>query len=108
MFFTVKNKKYLTTEQLKTNTLLKAYYVIKNYPLNCSEKLLDSYLQQYHDITLKDLCVKILLKLSHYKDEEGNVVLLFKDYKYDKYARLVTYGNGAVAGSPILKIALKN
>jgi hypothetical protein len=70
--------------------------------------MLDSYIQQQYKITLKNLCIKLLLSLTFYKDNEGNLVLLFKDPKYDKLASLITYGNGAIPGSNILQIALNN
>jgi hypothetical protein len=44
MFFNIKNKRYLSTEYLLTNTLLDAYYVIQNYTLNASELILDNYI----------------------------------------------------------------
>lgn len=107
MFFTI-NKNYMPIEQLRTNTLLTAYFIIKNYPLHASEKILDNFIQQQYDTTLKDLCVKLLLSLTFYEDNSGNLVLLFKDSRYDKMAQLITYGNGAIPGSKILKTALHN
>ena len=97
----------MSTEQLRANTLLNAYYLIKNYPLRASELAIDRFIQQQYKISLKDLCIKLLLSLTFYEDNEGNLVLLFKDQKEDKLASLITYGNGAIPGSKILQIALK-
>jgi hypothetical protein len=108
MVFTIKNSRYMSTEQLRTNTLLNAYFIIKKYPLKASDTILDNYLQQQYKISLKDLCVKLLLNLTFYSDDAGDLVLLFKNPKYDKLARLITYGNGAIPGSRILQIALTN
>lgn len=108
MFFTVKAKPYLTAEQLRTNALLDAYYVIQNYPLKASEVLLDQYVQQQYNVSLKNLCIKLLLNITFYQDDSGNLVLMFKNIKYDTIASLITYGNGAIPGSSILKIALNN
>ena len=108
MFFTINNKKHLSTEQLKTDTLLNAYFIIQNYPLKATEQVLDQYIQQQYKTTLKNLCIQALLNLTHYTDDFGNLILIFKDIKYDKLARLITYGNGALPGSRILKIALQN
>lgn len=108
MFFTINNLKYLSTEQLRTSTLLKAYYIIQKYPMYATELLMDSYIQQQYETTLKNMCIKLLLNLTFYKDDLGNLVLTFKDPKYDKLARLITYGNGAIPGSKILQKALKN
>lgn len=106
MFFTITNKKYLSDSQLKTNTLLNAYYIIKNYPIRASETALDNFIQAQYKTSLKDMCVKLLLELTHYKDDEGNLILMFKNPKYDAIAQLITYGNGAIPGSRILQIAI--
>lgn len=108
MFFSIKSKKYLTTEQLRTNTLLDAYFIIQNYPLKASDQILNNYLKQYYKTTLKDLCIKLLLSLTFYEDKDKNIILMFKNPEYDKLARLITYGNGATPGSKILQIALSN
>ena len=108
MFFYIKNKQYLSVEQLRTNTLLDAYYVIQNYPLKASEIILDQYIQQQYKVSLKNLCIKLLLNLTFHKDDTGNLIVMFKNPKYDSIASLITYGNGAILGSNILKIALSN
>ena len=107
MFFTVEKNKYLTYEQLRTNTLLDAYYIISKYPLHSSELLLDSYIQQQYKTSLKNMCIKLLLNLTYHKDKDGNLVLIFKNQEYDKIARIITYGTGVIPGSMILKTALK-
>jgi hypothetical protein len=108
MLFTIKNKRYQSIEQLRTNALLDAYFIIKNYPLHASDLVLDQFIQQQYRVSLKDMCIKLLLSLSFHKDDENNLVLLFKDPRYDEIASLITYGNGAIPGSKILQIALKN
>lgn len=108
MFFSVNNKRYLSIEQLRTSTLLNAYYIIKNYPLHASDLIMDQYIQQQYNTTMKDMCIKLLLNLSFYEDNSGNLILIFKNPKYDKIARLITYGNGAIPGSRILKTAIHN
>jgi hypothetical protein len=108
MFFTIENKRYTSIEYLRTNTLLDAYYAVQNYPLKASDLLMDRYIQQQYKTSLKNLCIKLLLNLTFHEDDAGNLVLLFKDQTYDKLARLITYGNGAIPGSNILKIALDN
>jgi hypothetical protein len=102
------NKRYLSIEQLRTDTLLDAYFLIQNYSLHASDLAMDKYLRQQYKTTLKDMCIKLLLSLTFYEDEDNNLILLFKDSKYDKIASLITYGNGAIPGSKILQIALNN
>lgn len=108
MFFTIKNKRYLSIEQLRTDALLDAYYVIQNYPLKASDLVMDQYIQQQYKVSLKNLCIKLLLNLTFYKDDSGDLILLFKNPKYDAIASLITYGNGAIPGSKILQIALSS
>ena len=106
MFFTVKNRRYMSIEQLRTNTMLNAYFIIQKYPLKASEMLLDQYIQQQYKVSLKNLCVKLLLELTFYENDSGDLVLLFKNPRYDTLASLITYGNGAIPGSKILQRAL--
>lgn len=108
MFFKINNKRYLSTEQLRTDILLNAYFLIQNYSLHASDLALDSFIQQQYKTSLKNLCIKLLLSLTFYEDNNGNLILLFKNTKYDKLASLITYGNGAIPGSKILQIALNN
>lgn len=108
MFFIVKNKRLMSIEHLRTSTLLDAYYIIQNYPMHASDLILDQYIKQQYKVSLKDICIKLLLSLTFHKDEEGNLLLIFKDMKDDKLARLITYGNGAIPGSKILRIAMNN
>ena len=107
MFFTIKTK-YTSPEHLRTSTLLDAYFIIKNYPLHASEILLDRYIQQKYKVSLKDMCINLLLKLNFSSDAEGNLILVFKERKYDDIASLITYGNGAIPGSNILRLALSD
>lgn len=108
MLFTIANNKYLSTEHLRASTMLKAYYIIQKYPIGASEQILDTYIQQQYKITLKNLCITLLLNMTFYEDKDHNLVLLFKNPKYDRLARLITYGNGGIPGSRILKMALNN
>lgn len=108
MLFTINNKYRTSIEQLRAKTLLNAYYVIENYPLHAADLILDQYIQQQYKVTLKTMCIKLLLNLTFYKDNDSNLISLFKDPKYEKIARLITYGNGAIPGSQILQTALSN
>ena len=107
MLFIIKNDKQISTEQLRVGTLLNAYYLVQSYPMHASDIILDQYIQQQYKMSLKNLCIKLLLSLTFYEDDENNLVLLFKDPRNDKLASLVTYGNGAIPGSRILQTALR-
>lgn len=106
MLFSVKNNSYQSVDQLRTNTLLTAYFIIQNYPLRASDIPMDNYIRQQYKLSLKDMCIKLLLSLTFYKDTSGNLILLFKNKKYDDIAMLITYGNGAIPGSKIIQLAL--
>jgi hypothetical protein len=108
MIFTIKNRQYMSTEQLRTNTMLNAYFIIQKYPLKTHDILMDKHLQRQYKTSLKNICIKLLLDLTFYEDESGNLVLLFKNPASDTLASLITYGNGAVPGSKILQVALKS
>jgi hypothetical protein len=108
MLFIIKNRRFMSTEQLRTNTMLNAYTIIQKYPIRASDTPMDRYIRQQYKTTLKNLCVKLLLDLTFYSDNDGNLVLLFKNQKTDAIAQLITYGNGAIPGSNILKIALSD
>lgn len=108
MFFIIKNDKHHAIEQLRSETLLNAYFIIQNYPIRASDIPIDKYIQQRYKVSLKNMCIELLLNLTFHKDDTGNLILLFKDQKYDTIASLITYGNGAIPGSKILQVALQN
>jgi hypothetical protein len=107
MLFIIKSQPAVNTNRLRTNTLLNAYFIIKNYPLKASDLLMDRFIKQQYKVSLKDLCIKLLLDLTFYENDDGDLVLLFKNSKSDSLAQLITYGNGAIPGSKILQTALR-
>lgn len=95
-------------DQLRERALVNAYYIIKNYPLNASELAIAQFIEQQYGVSLKNACVELLLNLTLCKNNSGDLILLFKDPKYDQLARLITYGNGALPGSKILQHSLNS
>lgn len=108
MFFNVSNKQHISLDRLRTDTLLNAYFVIQNYPLKATDVLMDQLVRQRYGVSLKNMCIKLLLSLTFHKNDAGDLILVFKNYRYDTIASLITYGNGVVPGSKILQKALKN
>lgn len=106
MVFILNNNRHMPPEQRRADVLLKAYYIIKNYPIHATELALDTFIQQQYKTSLKNMCVRLLLNLIIHEDNDGNIVLLFKDRKHDQIASLITYGNGIIQGSKILQNAL--
>ena len=106
MFYTIKtdNKKPVSIVKLKT--LVRARSLISLYPMRGTELILNSYLVENYKITLKNLCLLLLANLYFSTGEENEIIMFFKDEKYDKLARIVTYGINDISGSQILKTAL--
>lgn len=105
MLFTIPNKFKTNPEKLRVQTLIGAYQVIKSYPMNGAECVLDEYIKQQYKTSLKDLCVDLLLHMKFQVTEDNDLILLFNDNKYDMLAQLITFGNGAIQGSRILQFA---
>lgn len=108
MMFTVRNPYKLQPEQLRVKTLLSARSFIRMYPMRATELALDEHLQQQYDTTLKNACLVLLLNASYTVNDLGELVILFKNPQHDKVAQLITYGNGQILGSQILRHALAN
>ena len=106
MFFTlqVDNKKPVSIIKLKT--LVRARSLISLYPMRGTEVILNNYLVENYKITLKNLCFLLLANLYFSTGEENEIIMFFKDEKYDKLARIITYGINNISGSQILQTAL--
>ena len=105
MLFTIKNYTKTNIDYLRTNTLLAAYDTIQSFPMRGAEIILDEYLKKQYKTSLKDACVDLLLHMTFYANNDGDLVLLFKNKKYDNLAQLITFGNGTIKGSQILQEA---
>lgn len=108
MFFIIKNNMHVSLDQLRNIVLVDAYNIIKDYPMYATDMLMDNYIKQQYGVSLRDMCIKLLLNLTFHKDGTENLVLMFRDKKYDAIANLISYGNGAIPGSKILKTAFSN
>jgi hypothetical protein len=104
--FIIENKKHEPIVNLKNKILLGAYFIIKNFPMHASDIILDTYIKQQYNKSLKNLCIELLLSLTFHENKAGDLVLLFRDRRHDTLASLITYGNGAIPGSTMLKTAL--
>jgi hypothetical protein len=106
MFYTIKtdNKKPVSIVKLKT--LVRARSLISLYPMRGTEVILNNYLIENYKLTLKNACFLLLANLQVCTGEEDEIVMFFKDDKYDKLAQIITYGIDNISGSQILKIAL--
>ena len=66
------------------------------------ENLGKEYIQEKYNTDLKNMCLK-LLKEASYIASVDELIIKFKDTEADKLARLITYGDGKIKGSKILR-----
>lgn len=100
----VSDKKYLPYYKYKIYKLAKIK--ILGLKTSSTEAQLNKYLLQEYNVGLKPLCLWILKNMRFSSDLDNKIVVKIKNPKLDKLARLITYGNGRVPGSPILKRAI--
>lgn len=106
MFFTIKTDGKKPVSIIKLKTLVRARSLISLYPMRGTEVILNNYLVANHKLTLKNACFLLLANLHFSTGEENEIVMFFKDDKYTKLARIITYGIDNISGSQILKTAL--
>lgn len=106
MFFTIKNDSKKPVSIVKLKTLVRARSLISLYPMRGTEVILNNYLIENHKLTLKNACLLLLANLQISEGEENELIMFFKDKKYDELAQIITYGIDNISGSQILKIVL--
>ena len=106
MFFIIKtdNKKPISIVKLKT--LVRARSLISLYPMRGTEVILNNYLVDNYKLTLKNACFLLLANLQVSAGEDDEIIMFFKDDRYNKLAQIITYGIDDISGSQILKAAL--
>ena len=106
MFFTIKIDDNQPVSIIKLKTLVRARSLISLYPTRGTEVILNNYLVDNYKLTLKNACFLLLANLQFSTGEENEIVMFFKEDKYDKLASIITYGIEGISGSQILKTAL--
>ena len=86
---------------MKPKLKLTAFRRLNAFPINTTEKLLDQYLRENHQVTLKYACYLIILNCT-VEEQRDELVITIANKKLDKLARLITYGTGRISGSRIL------
>ena len=107
MIFTIKTDKLVTEEALKRRWLAAARKKVILYKLGADEIALDNYLAKNYSITLKSLCLAIILNTKIVADKSGLLITQIKNPELERLARLITFGTGKVSGSKILKYAFE-
>ena len=106
MFYAIKTDSKKPVSIVKLKTLVRARSLISVYPMRGTEVILNNYLVENYKLTLKNACFLLLANLYFSPGEENEIILFFKDEKYDKLARIITYGIDNISGSQILKTTL--
>ena len=106
MFYSIKTDGKKPISLIKLKTLIRARSIISLYPMRGTEIILNNYLVENFDLTLKNACFLLLANLQISSGEEDEVVMFFKEDKYIKLAQIITYGIDDISGSQILKVAL--
>ena len=89
----------------KSKIIWRAYQVIITFPMKGAEQILDQYLRENHKVSLKQACIQLLSAIKVGYDFSNNYIISFPIKKLDKLASLITYGDGKILGSDILKTA---
>ncbi len=74
---------------------------LRTFQFGTTEKLLDSYLRDQYQVSLKQACYLIICSCTVERSKDS-VVIFLKDQTIDKLARLITFGTGKILGSQIL------
>ena len=80
--------------------------IVMRYAMRSAEECLSELLFEKYGVGLKIACLRVLNGCV-WTDNGGEISVTIADKGLDKLARLITYGNGVVAGSPILTDALR-
>lgn len=97
--------KYNTFSLISLNLLYKGEVAskIRNYRLSSDDIKINNYLVSMYKITLKTACYKILQNIKTIISNKEDISFIIKNKKYDKLARLITFGNGKFIGSNIIR-----
>ena len=98
MFYTIKTASNKPVSIIKLKTLVRARSFISLYPTRGTELILNNYLVENYKLTLKNACLLLLANLQFSEGEENEIIFFFKEEKYDKLARIITYGIDNISG----------
>ena len=79
---------------------------LRYYPMMANEIMLNKYLFEHYNLTLKAACLQIIIK-SCYSKSKDKIIITMVDKKLDDIAHLITFGNGRIQGSKILQTILR-
>ena len=104
MQFTIRNAA-ANKDWMSRRILLDAGAIIKAHNITPGEAKLNRYLLKTYGVNLKVACLYLLSRSKFYKDLDNTITVLFLNKEDDKLAALITYGDGLMKGSNLLKEA---
>lgn len=86
---------------------LRAHRRIVKFKMSGDELALDKFIKETYNASLKLMCINLL---DHIKVNinDGEFTAYFNSKDWDKIAILITYGNGKINGSKILRNAFSD
>ena len=105
MYFIIKNKYNWADNYFKAKIIRAAIRRIRTYKIGSVELALNEYFIKKHHITLKKLCTSLITDLKFYKSSTDEYILKFKTKEIGDLATFITFGDGNIQGSKILKVA---
>ena len=67
--------------------------------------MLDEYFKKENGMPLRYVCLRILMESTINEDEDGSLIIEQRAKDISELARLITFGDGNMQGSNILKLA---
>lgn len=80
--------------------------ILLYYDMRSTEERLSRLIYEKYGMTLKTACLRVINDCL-FTENGDEIAISLKSEAMDRLARLITYGNGVVAGSPILMDALR-
>ena len=104
MQFTIRNKA-ANWAFMKLEVIMNAKTIIIDHNITHREYRLNQYLMNTYGVDLKATCLHLLNSCKMYRNKANELTILFPKKEDDKLAALITYGNGSIPGSNLLKEA---
>lgn len=86
--------------------IISARRIIILSKLGADDILLSRYLMSKYKKGLKQLCLYLIKRAKIMKNFNKELIVVFPTKADETLARLITYGNGVIPGSKLLRIAL--
>lgn len=106
MIFKTRGIPGLTAEASAALILQSADFRISGFPMFADELNLNTFISKEYHTSLKSLCRRLIRSLTSATSADSQIIFFFKNPEDNTLAELITYGNGTVNGSDILKQAI--